>query len=234
MEGPVGRRDHFKNNHVNHNRGTTTGYCVRMRCTPLAARLASLRGTSIRCGANDAAVSTCTSQRARRDLVRLDRMPLTIVADRVMKVFFLFLGALLLYHTAGAVIDYHRVPPYESPTTYTVQKPPLDTPWTYLIGSNPWSEYPRPQLQRSDWQNLNGIWKYRNATGPNEPPPWNQDLPHEVLIPSCLESALSGIQGAYTIHSWFSTNFTVPGPWQGRRVLLNFGAVDYEAVVYVR
>ncbi|KPI40733.1 Beta-galactosidase [Cyphellophora attinorum] len=150
-----------------------------------------------------------------------------------MKVIFLFLGALLLYHTAGAVIDYHRVPPYEAPTTYTVQKPPLDTPWTYRLGSNPWPEYPRPQLQREHWQNLNGIWKYRNATGPNEPPPWNQDLPHEVLVPSCLESALSGVQGEYTIHSWFSTNFTVPELWRDGRVLLNFGAVDYEAVIYI-
>jgi beta-galactosidase/beta-glucuronidase len=42
-----------------------------------------------------------------------------------------------------------------------------------------------------------------------------------------------GIQGNYTIYSWFRTPFTVPSSWSGRRVLLNFGAVDYEATVYV-
>lgn len=150
-----------------------------------------------------------------------------------MKAIILFIGALLLYNTIAAVIETHHLPPYEVPTTYSVQIPPLDTPWTYALGSNPWPEYPRPQLRRSDWQNLNGIWRYRNGTGPNEVPPWNQDLPHEVLIPSCLESALSGIQGGYTIHSWFSTNFTVPLGWEGRTTLLNFGAVDYETTIHI-
>lgn len=121
----------------------------------------------------------------------------------------------------------------DSQTTYSVQRPPLDTPWTYDLGKNPWPEYPRPQLQRSDWRNLNGIWKYRNASGLHEKPPFGKTLPHEVLIPSCLESALSGIQGSYAFYSWFSHNFTVPHSWGDRRVLLNFGAVDYEATVYV-
>lgn len=151
-----------------------------------------------------------------------------------MKAFILFIGALLLYRTIAAAIESHHLQPApEAPTTYSVQTPPLDTPWTYRLGNNPWPEYPRPQLQRSEWQNLNGIWKYRNASGPNENPPWDQELPHEVLIPSCLESAISGIQGEYTIYSWFSNQFTVPVRWKGQRVLLNFGAVDYEAVVYV-
>lgn len=124
--------------------------------------------------------------------------------------------------------------PDETHTKYAVQKPPLDTPWTYDLGFNPWPEYPRPQMQRSDWINLNGIWKYRNASGVDEPVPFGESLPHEVLIPSCLESSISGIQGEYTIYSWFSHNFTVPSTWRSGAVLLNFGAVDYEATVYVR
>jgi len=81
----------------------------------------------------------------------------------------------------------------DTSTSYAVQEPPLDTPWTYEVGTNPWPEYPRPQLQRSDWQNLNGLWRYRNASSADEAPPFGATLPHEVLVPSCLESALSGL-----------------------------------------
>lgn len=89
-----------------------------------------------------------------------------------------------------------RTLPRQANTTrsYAVKKPPLDTPWTYTVGTNPWPEYPRPQLQRSEWKNLNGIWRYQNATGTDavDDPPFNETLAQEVLIPSCLESGLSG------------------------------------------
>jgi len=42
-----------------------------------------------------------------------------------------------------------------------------------------------------------------------------------------------GIQGTNTLYSWFSTSFTVPSSWSGQQLLLNFGAVDYEATVFV-
>lgn len=155
------------------------------------------------------------------------------VLDKAMKALVLFVTALFLYQSLAAVIDIRRRPAPEAPTTYSVQTPPLDTPWTYQLGESPWSEHPRPQLQRTEWQSLNGIWKYRNATGTQESIPIREELPHEVMIPSCLESALSGIQGSHNFYSWFSRNFTVPGRWDGGRVLLNFGAVDYEATVYV-
>ncbi|KAJ6144396.1 hypothetical protein N7470_008291 [Penicillium chermesinum] len=118
---------------------------------------------------------------------------------------------------------------------YALKEPPLTTPWTDKVGTNPWPEYPRPQLQRSQWQNLNGVWQYQNASGLDavQSPPFGQDLGQEVLIPSCLESGLSGIQGNYTLYSWFSTSFEVPSDWDGQNVLLNFGAVDYEATVFV-
>jgi len=78
-------------------------------------------------------------------------------------------------------------------TKYSVQTPPLTTDWTYKVGTNPWPEYPRPQLARSDWQSLNGIWTYQNTTSLNGAPPLGQVLPNEVLVPSCLESGLSGM-----------------------------------------
>lgn len=78
---------------------------------------------------------------------------------------------------------------------YAVKEPPLSTQWTDQVGTNPWSEYPRPQLQRTQWQNLNGIWQYQNASGLGavQQPPTGQTLANEVLVPSCLESGLSGM-----------------------------------------
>lgn len=78
---------------------------------------------------------------------------------------------------------------------YAPKQPPLDTPWTDKVGTDPWPEYPRPQLKRTQWQNLNGVWQYQNASSLNavDSPPFGQDLGQEVLIPSCLESGLSGM-----------------------------------------
>lgn len=124
---------------------------------------------------------------------------------------------------------------HKSPTKYSVQTPPLDTDWTYKVGTNPWPQYPRPKLARSQWRGLNGLWTYSNASGLNElsHPPFNSTLSQEVLVPFCLESGLSGIQAAQPIYSWYRTEFKVPKKWTGDRVLLNFGAVDYEATVFV-
>jgi hypothetical protein len=79
-------------------------------------------------------------------------------------------------------------------TGYAVQTPPLTTPWTDRVGTHPWPEYPRPQLQRSEWLSLNGIWTYQNVSSLDavDSPPFGQTLPNPVLIPSCLESGLSG------------------------------------------
>lgn len=79
-------------------------------------------------------------------------------------------------------------------TPYEVKEPPLSTSWTDKAGTNPWPEYPRPQLQRDEWQNLNGIWQYQNASSLDavKNPPTGQNLAHEVLVPSCLEGSLSG------------------------------------------
>ncbi|KAJ5814777.1 hypothetical protein N7474_006554 [Penicillium riverlandense] len=118
---------------------------------------------------------------------------------------------------------------------YAMKQPPLTTPWTDDVGTDPWPEYPRPQMQRSQWKNLNGIWQYQNASSLNdvENPPFGQNLGQEVLVPSCLESGLSGIQGEYNLYSWYSNSFKVPTDWAGQQILLNFEAVDYEATVFV-
>ncbi|KAJ5208746.1 hypothetical protein N7449_003125 [Penicillium cf. viridicatum] len=118
---------------------------------------------------------------------------------------------------------------------YSLKEPPLTTPWTDKVGTNPWPEYPRPLLQRSEWKNLNGVWKYQSAPSLDalQQPPFGQELEQDVLIPSCLESGLSGIQTDSALYSWFSTSFEVSSSWKGEQAVLNFGAVDYEATVFV-
>lgn len=143
--------------------------------------------------------------------------------------------ALLLANKALAAVLSEQDVLAGSAKKYTLQTPPLDTDWTYEVGTSPWPQYPRPKLVRSRWLNLNGLWTYSDATGLDElsDPPFNKTLSKEVLVPYCLESGLSGIQAAAPVHSWYRTTFQVPQKWQNDRVLLNFGAVDYEATVFV-
>ncbi|MBB5804990.1 hypothetical protein F4560_004758 [Saccharothrix ecbatanensis] len=120
--------------------------------------------------------------------------------------------------------------------------PPLSTPWTDQVSTtNPLPEYPRPQMTRSDWQSLNGEWEFLNpATDDagnvdrNASPPLGQTLPERVLVPYPIESALSGImRNDNRDLMFYRRTFTVPQSWSGRRVQLHFGAVDYEATVWV-
>ncbi|OLN97057.1 Beta-glucuronidase 1 [Colletotrichum chlorophyti] len=118
---------------------------------------------------------------------------------------------------------------------YKLQTPPLDTEWTSKVGTNPWPEYPRPQLRRDTWLNLNGIWTFRAASGRDDVnhPPSSRTLDREVLIPSCIESAISGLQELDITHFWLATTFRLPNNWGNQTVLLNFEAVDYEATVFI-
>lgn len=93
------------------------------------------------------------------------------------------------------------------------------------------AEYPRPQMVRDEWVNLNGIWEY--AITPAEAEPEKMD--GNILVPFAVESALSGVGRAVGENEalWYEREFTVPEEWAGQRVLLNFGAVDWKAEVYV-
>ncbi len=110
--------------------------------------------------------------------------------------------------------------------------PPLATPWTAQVSTTlPLPEYPRPQMVRREWLNLNGQWQFK-AAGADEAPPVGQRLPETVLVPFPVESALSGVQRGEPA-LWYRRTFSVPAGWRGRHVLLNFGAVDYATTVYV-
>jgi hypothetical protein len=102
--------------------------------------------------------------------------------------------SLLLASCAAASPGSPLYPRQNATAGYELKTGPLDTPWTTKVGTNPWPEYPRPLLQRPDWKNLNGVWQYKHAA-PEEinAPPFGVDLDRSVLVPFCLESALSGM-----------------------------------------
>ncbi len=86
-------------------------------------------------------------------------------------------------------------------------------------------------MTRTAWENLNGEWQFAPARAGGRPPA-GVALPRRILVPFAMESALSGI-GAHYEHSWYRRTFTIPPSWSGRHVLLNFGAVDWQATVWV-
>ena len=92
-------------------------------------------------------------------------------------------------------------------------------------------EYPRPQMIREHWVNLNGLWEY--AITPIESVPEGMD--GHILVPFAVESALSGVGRAVTENDalWYSREITIPKDWDGQRIILHFGAVDWKAEVYV-
>ena len=99
--------------------------------------------------------------------------------------------------------------------------------------SSAWPEYPRPQLVRPDWQNLNGLWDYAVRAGSEVEAPSVFD--GRILVPFPIESALSGVGRLVSPDQrlWYRTTFRIPSGWKGRRVWLRFGAVDWEATVWV-
>ena len=107
------------------------------------------------------------------------------------------------------------------------------TTWGEAIDpSAVWQEYPRPIMARGEWQNLNGLWNYA-ITGADAAAP--ADYQGEILVPFCAESALSGVGKEVGADNalWYKRNFTIPKSWRGRNIMLNFGAVDWQADVWV-
>ena len=115
---------------------------------------------------------------------------------------------------------------------WSVKKAPLMTRWSAQVDPNhPLPDYPRPQLVRKDWLNLNGIWEYQPGAA-TDAVPTGTKLSSEILVPFPVESALSGVMEHHD-RLWYRRTFSVPPEWQGRNVILHFGAVDFESEVFV-
>ena len=103
----------------------------------------------------------------------------------------------------------------------------------------PRPEHPRPDFERTQWLNLNGVWEF--AFDPNDVgikenwfAPNAQPFPLHIVVPFPWESKLSGIgRTDYKGTAWYRRNFTIPKEWQGKRIWLCFGAVDWHAIVWV-
>jgi beta-galactosidase/beta-glucuronidase len=109
----------------------------------------------------------------------------------------------------------------------------LTTRWSLEVDpARPLPEYPRPQMVRPRWQNLNGLWNFtltdKDAATPSA-------FPRQILVPFPIESALSGVKEPLlpTQNLWYQRDFDRPPMKAGERLLLHFGAVDFEATAFV-
>ena len=100
---------------------------------------------------------------------------------------------------------------------------PLKTRWAKDVSpTNALPEYPRPEMVRKDWLNLNGLWDIKLGDGTES----------KILVPFAIQSALSGVM-KHADRVTYRRSFEIPKGWSGQKVLLHFGAVDWESTVFV-
>ncbi len=106
------------------------------------------------------------------------------------------------------------------------------TEWGENISpDNAWTEYPRPQMVRENWTNLNGMWEYSiTRQSDKRAGVWDG----EILVPFAIEAPLSGVGRSLEPYEalWYRRNFKLQKEPKGR-LLLHFEAVDYQSTVWV-
>ena len=109
----------------------------------------------------------------------------------------------------------------------------IKTRWAAEVSpANVHKEYPRPQMVRPEWKSLNGLWDYAITPRSSSKP---ASFDGKILVPFAVESSLSGVGRTLTPEDalWYRTEFSVPSSWKGKRLILNFEAVDWKADVFV-
>ena len=110
----------------------------------------------------------------------------------------------------------------------------MSTPWSETVSpTQPWDVYPRPQLTRANWTNLNGQWDY--AITPMTAAAAPSRYEGKILVPFAVESALSGVKDLVDENEylWYHRSFASPQMGAEDRLLIHFGAVDFRATVYL-
>ena len=109
----------------------------------------------------------------------------------------------------------------------------LLTRWSKEVNpEQPLPEYPRPQLNREEWLNLNGLWDYSIRPKEEE---MITSFDGKILVPFPLESALSGVKSKLRGNQrlWYQRKFSIPSQWKNKNILLHFGAVDWETRIWI-
>ncbi|MBL7113601.1 MAG: chitobiase/beta-hexosaminidase C-terminal domain-containing protein [Bacteroidales bacterium] len=121
----------------------------------------------------------------------------------------------------------------KSDSDWQIVDGPLLTSWSENVNpDNALPEYPRPQMVREEWLNLNGLWDFAIVPkGSGRPKKWDG----KILVPYPVESALSGVGKTVGTDNevWYKRTFNMPEGWNDKLIWLHFGAVDWEASVWV-
>jgi hypothetical protein len=115
---------------------------------------------------------------------------------------------------------------------WKIAENPILTKWASEVDPlKPWLQYPRPDMVRNAWINLNGLWDYSVTQKGKKPEKWDGS----ILVPYPVESALSGVRKKISEKEnlWYKRDFSIPNIWKKKNILLNFEACDWETTVWV-
>ncbi|MGN8036162.1 glycoside hydrolase family 2 protein [Chitinophaga sp. 22321] len=135
-------------------------------------------------------------------------------------------------HLLPAIALFLACTSLQAQEAYKMKPVAIQSRWAKEVSpQNALPEYPRPQLQRKDWQNLNGLWEYAITPAAAKTP---VTFDGQILVPYPLESALSGVKKSLQPEQrlWYRRKINIT-PVSGERTLLHFGAVDWQTTVYL-